>query len=168
MFSNSNTVGRVDLGRLKRVIPQLPLSNEMEGYHCIGALSSLHEGLQEAKIEGISYPLVLIKQGVQVKALNGQCPHKKGEMALGDIEDEGNNKCSLVCPRHRKRFIGGLRFDSETGESFVKNVAGQSPEYDPSWRLQVHEVVVQEERVFVKLEPKPALVKASSSKCDAL
>ena len=167
LFSTS-TLGRVDLGRVKRIVPELPvLLHKMDGYHCIGALSSLKEGLQETTIEGIPYPIVILKKENMVRALNGQCPHKKGEMALGDIEDEGDNKCSIVCPRHRKRFIGGLRFDTETGQSSVKNVSGQSLEYDSSWTLQVHEVIVQEDNVFVKREPKPMFT-SSRSKCDAL
>jgi nitrite reductase/ring-hydroxylating ferredoxin subunit len=163
------STGRVDLDRLKRVIPQFTelLLNKMDGYHCVGIISSFKDGLQEAKVEGIPYPIVLIKRGNVINALNGECPHKKGEMALGDIEDEGNGKCAIICPRHRKRFIGGLRFDTTTGEGHVKDEPGQSLEFNPNWRLQVHNVVVKDEKVFIKLEPNDFKQSKHTHKCDA-
>ena len=45
----------------------------------------------------------------EIFAIDNLCPHKKGDMSTGDIEEAGDSHGLCVkCPRHRKKMNGGL------------------------------------------------------------
>ena len=130
--------------------------------------------------------------GGLLHALGGRCPHSKGQMSVGDIEEAvahsvaaagggsgsgggggggadggaggaSGSTCCIICPRHRKRFEGGLRFDVETGQSFLRPGAAPCDEYRPEWRLPVHDVLVADGEVFVSLAPRGGVMDAAST-----
>jgi nitrite reductase/ring-hydroxylating ferredoxin subunit len=133
----------------------------MDGFELVGDEGDVREGLSEFVLrEGDRSPLVIVRTKDRIRALGGRCAHKLGEMPLGDIEDggrEGAAGCSVVCPRHRKRFPGGLRFDARDGRAFLApGPDGKAPpcdEFDESWRLAVYEVRVVDGKVYVGSKP---------------
>ena len=132
----------------------------MDGFELVGDEGDVREGLSEYVLRDRSPIVVVRRDGQPIRALGGRCAHKLGEMPLGDIEDGGRDGaagCSVVCPRHRKRFPGGLRFDVVDGRAFLApGPDGRAPpcdEFDGSWRLAVYEVKVVDSKVFVSSKP---------------
>jgi ferredoxin-NADP reductase len=111
-------------------------------------------------------------------AVYNLCPHKQGVMSLGDIEQaagppgsEGGCggqagsgaagsepaplSCSVRCPRHRKKFAGGLYFNVDTGRAWVTDVPACMTKFDPDWQLPVFDVLMDGEGfLWVSREPK--------------
>jgi NAD(P)H-flavin reductase/nitrite reductase/ring-hydroxylating ferredoxin subunit len=76
----------------------------------------------------------------RVHAIADACPHKQASMATGDIEDAADGRgCAVKCPRHRKRFPGGLNVDCESGQAWTGSPA---PEFDPAWRAGTYRALV--------------------------
>ena len=108
-----------------------------------------------------SGPLVIIRAHDVVHALHGRCPHRGGELALGDVDIEDTRGVSIVCPRHRKKFPGGLHIDACSGGVWCGETPMADAHYDPSWRVPVFATSQVGEWLFVALEATG--VKGSSS-----
>ena len=79
----------------------------------------------------------------QVVAVGDACCHKAASMSSGDIEDLGSVVSTTIgdgssvggvcirCPKHRKKFSGGLYFNVITGQAYVK---APCEKFKPSWR----------------------------------
>jgi len=90
-------------------------------------------------------------------AIDNQCAHKEAQLCKGDIEDlrlpnsvEGDPLHCVKCPKHRKKFAGGLYFDLKTGNALTKAACKK---VDPDWRLSTYAVVVENDNVFICKEP---------------
>jgi ferredoxin-NADP reductase/nitrite reductase/ring-hydroxylating ferredoxin subunit len=107
---------------------------------------------------------VFLKGGAYFAVAN-KCAHGKGMMSLGDIEElspclYGSNGAScgpvdlaVICPKHRNKFPGGLKFDLRTGLSFVSQ---PSDYYSPSFRLATYPTKTDGQgRVWVSTQPTP-------------
>ena len=81
--------------------------------------------------------------------MDGLCPHAGGELHLGDIEEVAG-RLSVTCPRHRKKFPGGLSWDVLSGEPLVKAEPLPEAKFNASWRLGVKETAVAEGWLFYK------------------
>ena len=147
---------RVDLQRSARLVA--PMAGAAPpppaGFARVGALADVPEGLSEAELRPGARVMLVRRAGGALHALGGECPHRQAQMAVGDIE-EAASTCSVICPRHRKRFEGGLHFDVDSGRSFLLAGAAPCDEYDPSWRLPVYDVLVRDGAVFVSAAPRP-------------
>jgi NAD(P)H-flavin reductase/nitrite reductase/ring-hydroxylating ferredoxin subunit len=116
------------------------------GFTCVGRLSDVlpARGLAKAVVGPTATPVVLVNDGAgQLHALFGMCPHKYAEMQLGDIEeaagpDGGAGGIAVKCPRHRKKFNGGLNFRVADGSSWVNQPC--VGKYEPAWCLPVFAV----------------------------
>lgn len=118
----------------------------------LAALDSIPVGISKATLPpgSADEPLVVVREASgALHVMHGLCAHKKGELHLGDLEEIGGRLC-LTCPRHRKKFPGGLSFDVCSGAAVVK--AEPLPEacYDARWKVGVRETVVREGWVFYK------------------
>ena len=164
---------RVDLQRTARIVVAAAATAATDalggamaapaGYLRVGPLAAVPEGLSELQLRPDSR-LVLARRagGGGIHALGGDCPHRQAQLAVGDIEDGGTGACCVICPRHRKRFEGGLRFDVETGRAFLRGgAAAACEEFDRTWRLPVHDVLVVGGELFVSLEPRRTTESAS-------
>lgn len=181
MIRTAWALHRVDLQRTARVVGGAMAANAAAaapaapaGFVFAGSLADIPTGLSELQLRPDA-PLVLVRRDAReaggaptVSALGGLCAHKGGRMALGDIEDGGSGgggACSIVCPRHRKRFEGGLRFDVETGAAFLAQGAAAADEFDAAWRLPVHEVRVLNGAVYVAAAPREPGGGAAAGAC---
>lgn len=63
------------------------------------------------KVEAKGAPVLVVKQGDQIYALNNTCPHAGGPLDEGQLEDD-----TVVCPWHASRFCikDGKRIDGPT------------------------------------------------------
>jgi len=124
----------------------------MDGFTCVGRLGDVlpGRGLAKAVVGPAATPVVLVNDGSgHVHALYGICPHKYAEMQLGDIEDAAGPDAgagsgggiAVKCPRHRKKFNGGLNFRVADGSSWVKQPCIGT--YEPTWCLPVFDVRLQ-------------------------
>jgi len=98
-----------------------------------------------------------------LRAVGDACPHGKGSLSDGDIEDlqdchsgtraNGGKVPGMCvrCPRHRPKMAGGLWFSLEDGRSFVR---GPTPHYDPILQTTVHLVEERDGSVWVQATPK--------------
>ena len=85
----------------------------------LAALDSIPVGISKATLPpgSADEPLVVVREASgALHVMHGLCAHKKGELHLGDLEEIGGRLC-LTCPRHRKKFPGGLSFDVCSGEA---------------------------------------------------
>jgi nitrite reductase/ring-hydroxylating ferredoxin subunit len=91
-------------------------------------------------------------------AIDNTCAHKKANLCLGDIEDLSSHNAQglcVRCPKHQKKFCGGLYFDLHTGLFFFRlsNPKGQAltkaptPHLDPTWKLATFDVKVEGDQV---------------------
>jgi nitrite reductase/ring-hydroxylating ferredoxin subunit len=87
------------------------------GFAPVAPLASIPQGLSGAPSFAGGPLVVARRDGTVIKALSLHCCHKEAELSLGDIEDAGG-RFSVKCPRHRKKFPGGLNFDCETGAAW--------------------------------------------------
>jgi nitrite reductase/ring-hydroxylating ferredoxin subunit len=78
-------------------------------------------GLSEYVLQASGEPLCIVSHAGTVSALHDLCPHKLGLMHLGDIEDApAHGGACVKCPRHRKKFNGGLNFCVTDGSSWAR------------------------------------------------
>ena len=80
-------------------------------------------------------------------ALEGLCAHKQGELWLGDLV-EVEDVASVVCPRHRSKFPGGLHMSCHTGK--FKCLQPTSEPVRGEWGNKVYETCEAEGWLFVK------------------
>jgi nitrite reductase/ring-hydroxylating ferredoxin subunit/ferredoxin-NADP reductase len=130
---------------LLRSPPEAPV---VPGFEALGRPSDLPP-LSHYRIAatGADVAIVRLPDGA-VRAVHNVCPHKQAQMHLGDIEDA---TASIICPRHRKKFPGGLHFRLEDGCTFVT----QPPQakFDPAWCLPVFAVRVENGFAYVSERP---------------
>lgn len=81
-------------------------------------------------------PVALVRMGESVHAIDDTCSHADVSLAAGEVDLE---ECALECWKH------GSLFDLVTGEAL------SLPAVKP---VAVHEVVVDDDEVFVCLKPK--------------
>ncbi len=90
----------------------------------------------------------------RVVAVGDECCHKLASMSRGDIEDLGSAVSNTIgdgsvvggacirCPKHRKKFAGGLYFNLMTGQAYVKAPCAK---FEAGWRLPVYETRILDE-----------------------
>ena len=98
------------------------------GFAAVAPLSMVPRGLSSAPSFDGGPIVVLRAESGEISALSLHCCHKAAELSLGDIEDAAG-RLSVKCPRHRKKFPGGLTFDCKTGAAWC---AGEPQE--GAWR----------------------------------
>lgn len=126
------------------------------GFEAVSLLTDVataDKGLKAVTLPSSGTPVVIVSHAGELHALYGKCPHKVADMALGDIEDsDAAQGACLKCPRHRKKFNGGLNFRLADGHSWVHlPCVGK---YDPTWTLPVFDVRVHEGFVYISSLPK--------------
>eukprot|EP01001_Neometanema_parovale_P005366 NODE_1878_length_1580_cov_33.048730_g1788_i0.p1 GENE.NODE_1878_length_1580_cov_33.048730_g1788_i0~~NODE_1878_length_1580_cov_33.048730_g1788_i0.p1 ORF type:complete len:471 (+),score=80.54 NODE_1878_length_1580_cov_33.048730_g1788_i0:61-1413(+) len=106
-----------------------------------------------------------------VYAIDNVCPHKQASLLKGDIEDLGAEVSKLSgdgsaagglclrCPKHRKKFNGGLYFNLMTGKPFVRD-AEECSHFKPWWRQRTYRASVVAGNVYVAEEPQEAPTQA--------
>ena len=104
-----------------------------EDYQRVAALADVPEGGCLA-VEVSGCPVVLIRQGSAVSALENRCPHAGAPLSEGFLEGG-----RLTCSWH------GWTFDATTGASLD----------DPSLGVPAHSVRIDGGEVFVKLRGVP-------------
>jgi len=68
-------------------------------WRTIAALADFPDtGLLDVEVDGTL--ILLVKQGEDIRAVQGLCPHAFARLAGGRVDDEGE----LHCPRHLARF----------------------------------------------------------------
>ena len=119
----------------------------------------------------VAVSVVKLPNGAIV-AVNDSCCHKDAKMSKGDIEDLGMSVSAAVgdgsdvggvclrCPKHRKKFAGGLYFNALTGKSYVK---GPAEKYKSEWRLATYETRVIGDMVYVSPIAKPVSDEATAA-----
>ena len=109
------------------------------GFVSLAPLSCVPLGLSRAWHLGAPLVVVRARDG-RVRALEGLCPHRQGELALGDIEDVGG-RLSVVCPRHRTKFAGGLHVDACDGRvscPSAPSAATTAAGFNSAWRVPTY------------------------------
>ncbi len=91
--------------------------------------------------------VVIARRGDTFHALGGLCPHKQGELVLGDLVDV-EDAAHIICPRHRKRFPGGLHISCTSGAA---SCPAGTPEEEvrASWRVPLYSTVVEGGWLFI-------------------
>ena len=116
-----------------------------------------------SKIDALA--LVHIAKGERhtLYAIRNKCAHGKGKLGDGDIEDLSTVPCesgsapflapgiALKCPKHRKKFGGGLYFDAVTGESWVPVLTSK---FKPSYVVDAYHVKIDAESDMVVVAQK--------------
>jgi nitrite reductase/ring-hydroxylating ferredoxin subunit len=101
-----------------------------ENYIPILSEKDLQEGqMKPFRVEGI--PVLIIKQGGKIYAIDDRCPHMGCKFSGGNLD--GN---VIICPCH------DWRFNLETGEY----------EELPSYKLVTYPFKVEEGKIWVKVE----------------
>jgi len=98
-------------------------SEELDGFRPVAKLDDLREGrLAAAELElgEAKVPLVLMRRGNEVLALNGTCSHLGAPLAEGQLVDEW----CVECPWH------GSRFDFRDGEVTRGPAAYPQPKFE--------------------------------------
>ena len=91
--------------------------------------------------------MVIVKQKNEtLHALSGLCAHKQGELSLGDLV-EIEDAAFIVCPRHRKKFPGGLHIHCESGSYSCDHPS--SEEVKGEWKSKVFPTLVFEGWLFL-------------------
>ena len=131
------------------------------GFAPVAPLAAVPQGLSGAP-SFAGGPLVIARRDAGIAALSLYCCHKDGELSLGDIEDAGG-RFSLKCPRHRKKFPGGLNFDCKTGAAWCAGEP-QAGAWDSSWGeagdVAVFETKEEAGWLWASIEPKVGRVRA--------
>lgn len=131
-------------------------------YVALAPLAAVPIGLSSSFVAGA--PIVVVRSAAgTVKALSGVCPHKKGELALGDMEDLG--RLSVICPRHRVKFPGGLHIDASDGSVFCVQPPTPEAGFDPSWRVPTYAVVERDGWLFVAKDADAPATAAATAAC---
>jgi nitrite reductase/ring-hydroxylating ferredoxin subunit len=98
-------------------------SDALDDFHPIVSFDDLREGqisAAELEIDGSKIPLVLLRHGREVLALNNVCSHMGGPLAEGRMVDEW----CVECPWH------GSRFDFRDGEVTRGPAAYPQPKFE--------------------------------------
>lgn len=120
-------------------------------------------------------PLVIMTQGGAVQGvLYALCPHKKADLSIGDIEDGSGaaacagagagedaakgRGCSVKCPRHRKKYPGGLNFSAADGKAWVADASVCDPSFDAEWSVPVFGWKIEGDMLLVSAEPVSGVV----------
>lgn len=96
--------------------------------------------------------VVIVRRGEEFWALGGLCPHKQGELALGDLADIEDAVPSVLCPRHRVKFPGGLHISCATGAATCPKGTPGIP-VEASWRVPVYATSVSGGWLFIQEQP---------------
>jgi 3-phenylpropionate/trans-cinnamate dioxygenase ferredoxin component len=100
-----------------------------DGWVDVGAASEVNETVPlPAEVDGI--PLVVVRCGTQLYAVEDRCTHDGEALGEAQVED-----CQIICPRH------GAHFCLRTGEALTP------PAYEPLRTFAVRE---QQGRVLVR------------------
>lgn len=136
-------------------LPDAPAgaSPPSDGFVAVGALPPA-DGLFSGRLPGGETVAIVVRGGKVEGAVGSVCPHSRADLACGDIEDGGGPGgapgCSVVCPKHRKRFDGGLRFSLETGRAWMKDGAEPAAEFNAAWTVPVYDVLEEGGALFVR------------------
>jgi nitrite reductase/ring-hydroxylating ferredoxin subunit len=110
------------------------------GFVAVSAVDAVPVGLS-SYMAFPAGPLVIARTSSNsFYALHLYCAHKQAELSLGDLEDiVSPSACgakapgvSIRCPRHRKKFPGGLLFDASTGAAWCADVPSEK-DWDARW-----------------------------------
>ena len=141
----------------------------IEGFIYVCPSSSICDG-QMHSMGG----LCIGRLGGRAFAIDDQCCHSDASLSKGDMEDlcgafhsttaprtaasaaAGAGVC-VRCPKHRRKFGGGLYFSTTTGYAFTKEAAWAS--FDACWRAGVWEVREVEGCLYRSLQPTNAVPK---------
>ena len=103
---------------------------EMENFFPALEEKELKEGTMKlVSVEGT--PILLIKQGGKIFAIDNRCPHQGCGFSGGTLDGK-----VIVCPCHE------WRFNLETGEY----------EEEPAFKLTKYEWTIRDGKIWVKLE----------------
>eukprot|EP00931_Biecheleriopsis_adriatica_P118184 TRINITY_DN93640_c0_g1_i1.p1 TRINITY_DN93640_c0_g1~~TRINITY_DN93640_c0_g1_i1.p1 ORF type:complete len:456 (+),score=55.35 TRINITY_DN93640_c0_g1_i1:50-1417(+) len=137
------------------------------GWVCAGKFEDLSED------EGVKVQLpsgkkkdtlaLFLHQG-KLFALENRCCHADKAIHKGDIEDlgacvigkdgqKGTGGLCVQCPRHQKKFGGGLYFNLETGAARTPKITDKFRRLDRH-RIKVHDVIVDAGYVYVSESPR--------------
>eukprot|EP01065_Artemidia_motanka_P003903 TRINITY_DN1187_c0_g1_i2.p1 TRINITY_DN1187_c0_g1~~TRINITY_DN1187_c0_g1_i2.p1 ORF type:complete len:423 (+),score=128.89 TRINITY_DN1187_c0_g1_i2:68-1270(+) len=90
--------------------------------------------------------LCLIPSASGFRAVDDECPHKRARLSDGDIEDIRGDT-HVRCPKHRRKFNGGLYFSGKTGRAWCPD-SMDCRKFDPSWAVRTYETLVDEHGVL--------------------
>lgn len=139
----------------------------MVGYEpvaLVAELAAAPKGLMGAALPSSGTRLTLVWNDGAPAAMYSVCPHKEAELHLGDIEDANTavGRC-VKCPKHRKKFNGGLNFSITTGESWV--VPPTLVKYEPTWAVPIYGVHLAHGVVYVTPAPVKGAIPPPGSGC---
>jgi nitrite reductase/ring-hydroxylating ferredoxin subunit len=135
---------------LPAVDPLLVPTGAPPGFKPLAPLSAVPAGLSRATLPDEEERLIVVKtdDGAH-RVMGGLCPHAKGELHLGDMESIDGALC-VTCPRHRKKFPGGLSIECGTGAVRVRAEPLPEANFDPSWKVGVRETAVHAGWLFYR------------------
>eukprot|EP01123_Difflugia_compressa_P007185 TRINITY_DN1975_c0_g3_i1.p1 TRINITY_DN1975_c0_g3~~TRINITY_DN1975_c0_g3_i1.p1 ORF type:complete len:430 (-),score=93.24 TRINITY_DN1975_c0_g3_i1:134-1423(-) len=136
------------------------------GYVLCGPASSIPSNTSKlisfTSPSGESVEVGLYNINNQFYAIDDLCTHKQAHLTQGDMEDlpqfleqhekEGGVSMCVRCPKHRKKFCGGLYFNVASGRAFTKG-SPPPPKFDPKWKVATFEVKQVDGNVYVGTTP---------------
>ena len=117
----------------------------------VASLESIPMGLSRATLPEGEGRLIVVRTADALHVMNGLCPHSKGELHLGDLEEIDGKAC-VTCPRHRKKFPGGLSFDCVSGEARVRAEPLPEANFNPAWNAGVKRTLLHGGYLFYERE----------------
>lgn len=116
-------------------------------------------GLTRFDLDAETPLVIMTKDGAVQGVLYALCPHKKADLSIGDIEDGDAGKgCSVKCPRHRKKYPGGLNFAARDGKAWVADAAVCDPSFDSDWSVPTFGWKIDGDMLLVSVEPTSGVV----------
>jgi nitrite reductase/ring-hydroxylating ferredoxin subunit len=103
-----------------------------EGWHTVAALDDLPDRELARSVVG-TVPVLLYREGGDVKALAAQCSHLSGPLDEGELRERPGGSVCVVCPWHGSEF--------SLGDGAVVHGPATSPQ--PSFRTRVTNGQVQ-------------------------
>ena len=104
--------------------------DEMENFYpALDEKELAEDSMKLVSVEGT--PILLIKRGSLIYAINNRCPHQGCGFSGGTVDDG-----FIICPCH------DWCFNLETGEY----------EEEPSYKLKKYEWIIKDGKIWVKLE----------------
>eukprot|EP00127_Corallochytrium_limacisporum_P006897 Clim_evm12s237 gene=Clim_evmTU12s237 len=119
------------------------------------------DNVPQRKVLEITHPisgegLLLFREHNSFYCISNKCSHKDANLCRGDIEDLGNSFLGshkagclpdgmpssskpgicIRCPKHQKKFAGGLYFSLESGAAFVK---GPTDKFKQGWAVPTYD-----------------------------
>ena len=124
-------------------------------YELVGPLEQLPlRGLkQHVLLNGTPLCIVSRANRSELQAIGDECPHKSASLSKGDIED-ALGPLSVKCPKHRKKFGGGVNFRVENGSGWVAHPERCTHKFNPDWSVPVYDISVRDGNVFVATTPR--------------